>query len=30
METILDLDHRERIRLVQEISSLNKRLNEGD
>jgi hypothetical protein len=30
METILDLDHRERIRWVQEISSLNKRLNEGD
>lgn len=30
MDTILDLDHRERIRWVQEISNLNKRLNEGE
>jgi len=30
METILDLDHRERIRWVQEISNLNRRLSEGE
>jgi hypothetical protein len=29
METILDLEHRDRIRWVQEISGLNRRLNEG-
>jgi hypothetical protein len=30
MDTILDLDHHERIRWVLEISNLNKRLNEGE